>query len=144
MLRLRDVMTPDPIALGADRTIGDAIRTLDSAPIRHLPVLEGGAVVGMLTDRSLRPWRASLMSVERWDEAGLRQLLLDEPVRQHMTTQVLFLGPDTPVTEVIDLMCDERIGAVPVVDREQGLIGIVSTIDLLRHQRRMLTEAEAD
>jgi len=123
MARLRDIMTPDPIAIRADALASEAADLLDQANIRHLPVLRGNAVAGILSTHDLALYRA-----------------IPDPaltVADLLTDEVLFLGPDAHVEEAIDLLVSYRINAVPVI--EQGrLVGIVTTVDLLQLLRSVL------
>ncbi len=137
-MQIHEVMTPNPTAIRADRTIGDALAALDAAPIRHLPVLEDGALIGILSDRSLKPWRSALLQAQKWGEGGVRKLLLDEPVAKHFERSVLFVGPEYDVREAIDLMLENRVGSLPVVGDAGKLIGIVTQVDLLRAMRDLL------
>lgn len=130
MKTLRDVMTPDPIFVLADSPVRSALEELEGGRIRHLPVLEGGLLVGMVSDRSLRPWRQALLDLRDGEGTDLAEEVLARPVRAFMRDDVLFLGADRPITDAIDVMLDFRVGAVPVVDGGK-LVGIVSYVDLL-------------
>ncbi len=137
-MRLADLMTPDPVAIGAEAPVRQALELIEGGSIRHLPVLEGGRVVGMLSDRDLRPWRRALLDVRDGEEDGLAAEVLRRPVRAFMQTDVLVLAPERPVVDAIDVMLDFRVGAVPVV-ADGVLVGIVSYVDLLEHLKRLLS-----
>jgi len=123
-----DVMTENPVTIRDTRTVGEASRILDQLAIRHLPVLDAlGEVVGMLSDRDLR----GALSAAGEDLAPS----VPHPstrVVDVMTTDVLIADPDEELIAVAQLMIDARVGAVPIVDRDSHLIGIVSYIDILR------------
>jgi acetoin utilization protein AcuB len=93
--------------------------------------------VGMVSDRSLRPWRQALLDLREGKATGNAGEMLARPVREFMRTDVLFLHADRPVTDAIDVMLDFRVGAVPVVEDEQ-LVGIVSYVDLLELLKRRI------
>jgi CBS domain-containing membrane protein len=137
-MQVRDVMTPDPVALDVRRTIGEALSALNDHPIRHLPLLEDGKLHGVLSDRSLAPWRAALANAERWDESGMRQLLTEEPLAAHVQTQPIWIAPDADVAEAVDLLLEWRIGALPVCNDDRRLVGIVSYVDLLTALRDLV------
>lgn len=140
-MKVSDIMTPDPIALRTDRTVREAIETLEKHAIRHLPIVEGGKLVGILSDRSVAPWRQTLFEAESWHDVDLEALLLDTKVGDIIERHVIFVHPDTPVAEAIDRMLDFYIGALPVLDPDnQTLVGIVSYVDLLRLMREMLDD----
>lgn len=116
----RGVMTPLPrTVLAGDRVI-DAGRRMERFSVRHLPVVDGtGRLVGMLSDRDVRSAQA---------EGGFESLV----VRDVMARTVLSAGPDTAVEDLAGRMADARVGALPIVDEEDQLLGVVSYVDLLR------------
>lgn len=129
MTTLREVMTADPVWVRADAPVRAALEVLENGTFRHLPVVEGERVVGMVSDRDLAPWRRALQDV-RDGETGLCEEILARPVHAFMRTDVLFLAPDRPIADAIDVMLDFKVGAVPIVNGGE-LVGIVSYVDLL-------------
>jgi len=120
MATAMDIMTTKVVTIRQTATVRDALRTLDELDVRHLPVLdEHRELVGMLSDRDL-------MRLHRSRE------VLQGPVSEVMSADVLAVTPTTDVTEIIDLMSENRIGAVPVVDSDSQLAGLVSYVDVLR------------
>lgn len=137
-MKVRDVMTPDPIAIRSDRTIREALETLEKHHIRHLPILEDGLLTGILSDRSVAPWRQTLFDAESWHDVDLEALLMQTRVADIVERRVVSIGPDEPVSAAIDALLDHNIGAVPVVDDREELVGIVSYVDLLRAMRALV------
>ncbi|MCB9528414.1 MAG: CBS domain-containing protein [bacterium] len=137
-MKVRDVMTPDPIAIRSDRTIRDALETLEKHHIRHLPILEDGRLSGILSDRSVAPWRQTLFDAESWHDVDLEALLMQTRVADIVERRVVSIDPDAPVSAAIDALLDHNIGAVPVVDDRDELVGIVSYVDLLRAMRSLV------
>jgi CBS domain-containing protein len=131
MKTLREVMTPDPIFVLATSPVRAALEELERGQIRHLPVVDGGRLVGMVSDRSLRPWRQALLDLRDGEATLLAEEVLARPVRAFMRDDVMFLSPERRVTDAIDVMLDFRVGAVPVVE-DGKLVGIVSYVDLLQ------------
>lgn len=116
----RDIMTEDPMVLEPNATIADAIEILSSLDVRHLPVVRGKELVGMLSDRDIQRYYGD-------DEAQQRS------VASVMNTNVISVEPDTSIAEVAATLIENRIGAVPVVDGHEGdVVGIVSYVDVLR------------
>lgn len=107
--------------------------------VRHVPVVQGGALVGMLSDRDLaRVDMGRLLKVEGAN--ALRQELAT-PIAQIMTSDVISVEPDTEVGDVIGLLIDHKIGALPVVEAEsQEVLGIISYVDVLRALQGLLEE----
>jgi len=134
----KDVMTPDPLTLTARATIEDAADLMRERNIRHVPVVdEGGVLVGMVSDRDLGALDLGRMIGDEGAEGVRRHLAT--PVASVMTPEVLTVGPDDDVEDLVDLMLENRVGAVPVVEGVAGrLVGIVSYVDLLRAFRDRL------
>ena len=135
-MRAQDVMTEDVTTVEETAPLGMAYTLLSQLDIRHLPVVRGGSeVVGMLSDRDMRtlgisPPPADVESIERV------QALLDEPVSSVMSSDVIRVSPETDLRDVVDLMVENKIGAVPVVEAGSSkLIGIVSYVDVLNAAR---------
>jgi acetoin utilization protein AcuB len=125
---VRDCMTPDPKTIEPDATLDDAIALMRALKIRHLPVVRGHRVIGMvtLTDlmRAAPPERVGLRA--RATQAHLRKA----EVSDIMTVDPVTTTPDVPVEIAARTLREYKIGALPVV--EQGLlVGIVSESDLL-------------
>jgi acetoin utilization protein AcuB len=126
-----DVMTENPRTISTTATIAEAVDVLQSMEIRHLPVVdEGGNLVGMLSDRDLGP----LLRVFT-EGAEAQRLVLPlsrRRVVEFMSAGILSVNPDTEVSEIIDTMLEQKISALPVVDGEGEIVGIVSYVDVLR------------
>ena len=137
---VQEVMSENPQSIREDASVAEAIEVLAMADFRHLPVVRGRELVGMLSDRDVR----SLMAPRLIDLDGLEALRAryDEDVSELMSADVVRVYPDTDLGEVIDKMLDEKIGAMPVVDPDTGdLLGIVSYVDVLRGLRDEAVEA---
>jgi CBS domain-containing membrane protein len=138
-LNIEEIMTPTPERVLVVDSIADAINKLFELDVRHLPVVdENGELVGMLSDRDLRSYSLPYaMEYTGPDEADERT---SAPVSDVMQGDVISVGTDADISEVISLMIDHKVGAIPVVDSlEGGLVGIVSYIDVLRLAEEELT-----
>lgn len=139
-MNAQDVMSENPNSIREDASIGEAVEVLGSAEFRHLPVVRGSELVGMLSDRDIR----SLLAPRLVDVSALEQLKAryDDPVAELMSPDVVKVYPETDLGEVIDRMLEEKVGALPVVDADTGdLLGIVSYVDVLRALRDSAVEA---
>jgi acetoin utilization protein AcuB len=131
MITAYDVMTEDPATISMTATVGDAVRMLHTLDVRHLPVVDDeGTLVGMLSDRDLRGLSFPEMIGDEY--IGSIQTALDAPVSSLMTSDVAAVEVEDGVSLIIELMLDRKIGAVPVVNSDDTLVGIVSYVDLLR------------
>jgi acetoin utilization protein AcuB len=128
-MKVRELMTGAPITVSPDTAIFDARQTMLKERIRHLLVVEGGRLTGIVTDRDIRlnlPSQATSLSV--WE---VNHLLARLTVGQVMTKSVIITGPDQEARAATRLMLEHKIGALPVLDGEH-LIGILTETDLLR------------
>ncbi len=139
-MNAQDVMSDNPNTIREDASIGEAVEVLVAAEFRHLPVVRGTELVGMLSDRDVR----SLVTPRLMDVGALEELKAryDDPVAELMNQDVVKVYPETDLGEVIDRMLEEKVGALPVVDADTGdLVGIVSYVDVLRALRDEAVEA---
>lgn len=128
---VQDLMTPDPATINVTDSIAVAIDILNDLDIRHVPVLDNGVLVGMVSDRDLREF--SLPTMVRFNNPDKASARLEAPVSEIMYADVLTVGSESDVLDVIQMMVDHKVGAVPVCDQIEGkLIGIVSYIDVLQ------------
>lgn len=119
-----EVMTENPRTIRESDTIGEAILVLETMDVRHLPVVDSqGNLVGMLSDRDLRPIMRS------FEDAAAQSLT---PVAEIMTAGPITVEVDSDIKEVIETILEQRVGAVPVVDGDGNIAGIISYVDLLR------------
>jgi len=130
MTTAEEIMTPDPAALEVSATVGEAIETLATLEIRHVPVVRDGEVIGILSDRDFAGIGVPTSSDPSTIETMKAQL--ENPVSALMSGDVVTVDRTTELVEVIDLLVGERIGAVPVVEDGGRLVGIVSYVDVLR------------
>jgi acetoin utilization protein AcuB len=127
----RDLMTPDPLTVTPEASIAEVWDLMREVDIRHVPVVQGGALVGMVSDRDLgRVDMARLLKAAGAD--ALRQEL-ETPIVQIMSSDVISVEADTEVAEVIALLLDHKIGALPVIEAgTREVLGIISYVDVLR------------
>jgi CBS domain-containing protein len=133
-LKAEDVMTRNPVTLDITSTVQDAADMMWAAEVRHIPVVERGTLVGMISDRDLRSYM--LPRPERIFRADEERARMAVSVSVVIPSDVTTVRADTPVAELLDILLEEKIGAVPVLAPDTGdLIGVVSYIDVLRAVR---------
>jgi CBS domain-containing protein len=121
-MKVKELMrTRNLVSVRADDDLAVAAQIMRWAGVRHLPVLDDGTVVGVLTERDLLRHRA---------EAGRED---GDPVRSYMTAPPELIGPDDDVASACAQLVARRIGCLPVVDGGR-LIGIVTTTDVVGSQ----------
>jgi acetoin utilization protein AcuB len=127
-MKVVDVMTKDPLSVTVTESIGVADELMTENKIRQLPVLSNGTLVGIVTDRDVR----SFLSGSLLASAEEREKALSVKVGEIMTSEPLTVAPDDELTEAVELLLEQKVGGVPVVDEAEGLVGIVTYVDVLR------------
>jgi acetoin utilization protein AcuB len=119
-------MTRDPKTVSPEDTLTRAADIMREFRINHLPVVENGKLVGILTDTDLR--NASLASGQ--GQASERPPGQGRRVREVMKTEVWSLTPEDSVEDALLIICRKKFGALPVLS-EDRLVGIITKVDLL-------------
>ncbi len=125
---VRGRMTREVVTASPSATLAEASALARRRGIRHLPVVDEGTLVGMVTERDLLravPAAGTVPEEER------RRILGTRTVREVMARQVVTVTPDTPVEEAALLLADHDVDCLPVVE-DGRLVGILSETDLLR------------
>jgi len=128
----QELMTDNPISVSENTEVADVVEIFQEQSIRHLPVVRGTELVGMVSDRDIR----SLFVPRLVDADGLNAIKsrYAAPISSLMVLDVIKVHGDADVREVVDLMVEHKVGAIPVIDSSSGdLMGIVSYIDVLRN-----------
>jgi CBS domain-containing protein len=98
--------------------------------IRHIPVVDDGRLVGILTERDLIGAAAShIFGLKQKSKSALLKSVL---IKEVMKKRVVTAAPDTPIKDVAHLMVEKKIGCVPVVSAGM-VVGLVTTTDILRY-----------
>jgi acetoin utilization protein AcuB len=125
---VQDVMQAAVITVTPKTTLTEALRLTRSRGVRHLVVVDDGALVGIVSDRDLKRAMASpATSLERHE---LTYLLDRLPVGDIMSRGVITVGPESALEEAARIMVKEKISALPVT-LEGRLVGIVTETDIL-------------
>lgn len=137
-LTVSDIMTRDVITLFEEDNLERVSSELSHYRFRHLPVVDDGRVVGILSQRDLL--RASVGGVNPGPAARAREArILEETfVRDVMRTNVMTARPDEAVAVAADRMIEGHFGALPVIDANGLLIGIVTENDIVRVAAKVL------
>ena len=117
---LADLMTPRPKTIGAEQTLATAKKVMRELGVRHLPVLHGGHIEGIISSRDIA-------LVERLPGIDTNTL----EVAEAMSMEPYVVSPDTPMDEVAREMAEHKYGAVVVMEGT-AVVGIFTTVDALR------------
>lgn len=118
---VKEIMRRPVTVISAEATLGEAIHLFQSRGFRHLPVVDQGQLVGVLTDRDLGFATSNLVPNARGAE---------DLVSTAMTRTVLTVDPLDPVEDAARIMREKKIGCLPVMDGAE-LVGILTGMDLL-------------
>ena len=117
---IADYMTPSPHSVGLDQTLATAHAIMQKHQGRHLPVLEGGKLVGVVTQRDL-------YLIETFKDIDPETV----PVEDAMTMDVYCVEPDDTLESVVRHMADQKIGCAVVMARTK-VTGLFTTTDAMR------------
>jgi CBS domain-containing protein len=132
-----EVMTRDPYAARAAASVRQVLRMLAEADVRHIPIVDDGGLVGIVSDRDLRHVMPGVL--EEFENPPEAQRALSQPITSVMSSDVVSVNPESDLGEAVDLMLELKIGAIPVVEPDSTkLVGIVSYVDALRAAREFL------
>jgi acetoin utilization protein AcuB len=124
MLLVKDAMTREVVVLAPETTAAEALALCRERRVRHLPVLEEGRLVGIVSDRDLRSAAPAL------GDPNLVSALEQIRVSDVMTRDVQTARPDDPIEEAANTMRERSIGCLPVVE-DGALVGIVTSSDVM-------------
>lgn len=128
-MHVKELMTASPITVPLDMPVIDAKELMARKRFRHLLVVDGTRLAGIVTDRDIKlnmPSPATSLSV--WE---VNYLLARLTVGSVMTTTVITVEPARDAREAARIMLDHKIGALPVVDGEE-IVGILTESDFVR------------
>ena len=123
-------MTSNPITITSQATIADASELMRTNKFRRLPVVDGGKLVGVVTDRDLRevsPSPATTLSIFE-----LNYLLGKIRIKDIMQKKVITIGSDATVEEAALLLYNNRIGGLVVVDGQGAVVGVITETDIFK------------
>lgn len=138
-LKLADIMTRDVITLSEDDSLADARSCMDRGRIRHLPVVRGKKLVGLVTHRDLLA--ASFSVFAEVSEREERRLFSQIPVAELMHDAIT-ASPDMPVRDAAQILLKNKFGCLPVVTEDKELVGIVTEADFLKLTVKVLEVLE--
>lgn len=124
---VKDVMTMNVVNIPSNTSITDAKRIMEAHKIRRLPVVDRGKLVGIVTEHRLEaytPSKATSLSV--WE---IGYLLGNTTVKEIMEKNVVTVTPEMTVEEALAVAQNQGVGALPVVSKDERLVGIVTTND---------------
>ena len=138
-IKVFDVMSNDPLIVSPSDTVGKAEELMYENHYRQLPVVENKQLIGIVSDRDIR----SFLAQPSFVEPEKRARALRTKVNEIMTAKPLTVSPEDDLREAVELLIEEKIGGIPVVDETEGLVGIVTYVDVLRCFLNRLEDEQA-
>jgi CBS domain-containing membrane protein len=139
-VKVRDLMQVDVVTLDVAARMDVAEQLMRVECIRHLPVLAGGKVTGIVTQRDL--YRAATSSLLGLQPGTEEDWLAKIPVSEAMTTPVFTAHPDASLGSAAEMMVRERVGCLPVV-ADGRMVGLLAEIDCVRYLAELLRREES-
>jgi CBS domain-containing membrane protein len=131
---VREIMMGSPVTLKPNDTLDLANDVISLGRIRHIPVVEDGKLVGLLSERDLIGAAAShIFGLKQKSKSALLKSVL---IKNVMKKRLITVKPETPIKEAAHLLAEKKIGCVPVVS-DGAIVGLVTTTDILRYVERL-------
>ena len=128
-MQVREMMSKDIEMVDRNDTLLAVEERMAAKQLRHLPVLEQGDIVGIVTQRDL--FKATMSSAMGYGEKAQKAYLQSVRVKEIMTYPVVTISPDTSIAAAAEMIITKGIGCLPVVDGTT-LVGMITKTDLLR------------
>ena len=127
--RVRDIMGTQLVTISASDRLSTVEDIMTLGHVRHMPVVQAGQLVGVVSERDLLRASLSVLSEHRDDERRAFMHMVE--IERIMSTPPIVVEPDATIEEAALVMAEKRIGCLPVVDGDQ-LLGLLTETDILR------------
>jgi CBS domain-containing protein len=129
-MKVKDIMTTDVATLGLNEELSVADDIMKLGRIRHLPVVDEGRLVGIISQRDL--FKASLASAMGFGEKAKREFMKTVVVKEVMVSEVFTISPEADIEEAGKVMLEKKMGCLPVIEGD-NLVGLITETDILRY-----------
>ena len=126
---VRDIMQTSFVTVSAGDTLSTVEDIMTLGGVRHMPVVRGGALVGVVSERDLL--RASLSNLTGFRQEERRAFLQVVEITRVMSTPPIVISPDAEIEQAARLLAEKSIGCLPVIE-EGKLVGLLTETDVLR------------
>ena len=127
-MTVKDVMVKEIATLDVNDELSLANDIMRLGRIRHLPVVDGTKLAGIVSERDL--FRSSLAQALGYGGQASRDLMKTLHIKDIMVKAVTTISPDAKLCEAVRLMMDKKIGCLPVVEGEH-LVGLITETDIM-------------
>ena len=136
-----DIMQVEVVTITPEASLKEVMLKLEDWDVRHLPVVEDGRLVGIISDRDMREFLFPIVGPV--ENREIEEHGLERSVAEVMAQEVVSVGPEEDLRTAIEVLLHYGIGAVPVVDDEDDrLLGIISYVDILKVAKDLLGEED--
>jgi CBS domain-containing protein len=125
---VRDIMREKIVTISADDSLSTAEDIMRLGGVRHMPVVRGGKLVGVISQRDLL--RISLSALNDSASQERRAFLHSLDVGRAMSTPPVVIEPFAPVDKAARLLAEHKIGCLPVIEDDE-LVGLLTATDVL-------------
>ncbi|APR85756.1 CBS domain protein [Minicystis rosea] len=136
-MKVREIMSAPPITVSPTDTLAFAEELMNVERIRHLPVVDGDVLVGLLSQRDLLA--ASISTLSNPSEEDDLELKRHVDVTRLMRGIVETATLETPVEKAAETLLEHKVGCLPVIDERHHLVGIVTSADFVKLARELIT-----
>jgi CBS domain-containing protein len=127
-----DIMTRNIVTLREEENLLAIEDGMERFELRHLPVVDGDKLVGLITHRDVLRFTHSCLRNKGFDRAIDEKKQEESFVASVMRQNVKTVSPDTPLKQAAKMLVDNRIGCLPVVEQDNTLVGIVTEYDFAK------------
>ena len=139
-MRVREIMSAPPVTLDRSDTLAFAEELMNVERIRHLPVVDGDVLVGLISQRDLLAASISTLSAPSEEDDLERKRKVQ--VATIMRGLVETVTPETPAEKAADTLLAHQVGCLPVIDERHHLVGVVTSSDFVRLARDLLARGK--
>ena len=136
-LTVRDYMTPDPLTLEPEDSLMSALEVMRLRGVRRVPVVLGGALLGLLVEGDLKRAEPSTLTDS---QEQFNQTMEGTAISRIMVQNPVTVTADQPLAEAVEILYNTKYGALPVME-EGRVVGILTDGDMLRALIDLLREA---
>ncbi len=128
---VRDIMQTQVVPISSEERLSTVEDIMTLGGVRHMPVVRGGELVGVVSERDLL--RASLSNLNAFGSEQRRAFLHAVEITRVMSEPPIVIGEEDTVEAAARVLAERKIGCLPVVDGDGKLVGMVTETDVLRY-----------
>ncbi len=137
--KVQDIMVKNLFTVTLDDTVHDVDEIMRTEDVRHVPVIDSGKLVGLVTERRVKEY--ILRQIYEFDDGynGATHNKISD-YRDLLEKNVRVIYPEDSVQKAIELMAKYKTDCLPVVDWEHNLVGILSSVDIMLFMNKALND----